>query len=133
MIRKSCTYHLLYALPEVLVENFSCHLKYCLNILTRLSRCLEEKGDIVLLLKCSCFRDLNFPMLLTILHVSYKNLDYIWFTLLINFCMPSLQTLESTPSSDVVGQEYTVRPLVKYLRNRLERLLASSIPNLQLE
>ena len=127
------TYHFLYAVSEVLVQDLSCHLEHSFYILPSLSGSLEEKWDLVPLLEFSCLLHWHFSLLLTVFHVAYENHDHVRFALLDDFFVPSLQTFESAPPRDIVGEQDAVGPLVENLRYRLKRLLARRVPDLQLE
>ena len=114
------TYHLLYAILEVFKKNFSCHLKYCLHILTSLGGCFDKEGDFATFLKFSGLSHLDRSISLLVLHISDQYYDNFRVTLRNDFLMPAIETVKCISSRDIIGQQYAVGSLIKYLGYRFE-------------
>ena len=75
----------------------------------------------------------HFSKLFPIFLITNKDDYNFWFTLGHDFLKPRFEIQKSIHTRDIIRQHYAMSSFVEYLSDRLERLLASSIPNLQFE
>ena len=75
----------------------------------------------------------DFSLRLQILLVPHHENHHVRVALVLDFLQPRGQVVESFPSVDRVAKENSVSCSVEDFCNRSERLLASSVPDLQLE
>ena len=74
----------------------------------------------------------DLPLLLHLALVSYHVYADVLRRVLLHLRQPLAQVREGLLARHVVSQEHAVRTAVEDTRHRLERLLARSVPNLQL-
>ena len=75
----------------------------------------------------------DFALLFFILLVSHKEKNHVLLRLCHHFIVPSGKIIKGLQASYVISQEYAMSSAIKYLGNRLETVLACSVPNLKLE
>ena len=127
------TYHFLYPVFVIFVQNFTCHRKDDFHILARFRRRLNKEWNLVFLLEFARLLNGHLSMLLPILLVANQNYDQVWRALSHHFRMPVSQIFKCFCTCDIVSQKDAMGPFVKDLGDWFEWLLASSVPNLQFE
>ena len=115
-----------------IVFDFSCHgSKGRLYILALLSRCLKEANRVVVGHLLAFFKR-HGALVLQIALVSYQDSCNVVLGVLLNLTHPGVDSVERIAVSNVVNHNDTMGALVVTRCNRLESLLASSVPDLQL-
>ena len=82
------------------------------------------------LLKLFRFINADFTFIFAILLVCNQKAECVRLRLVLYFGVPTVHMLKCFQTGDIVSQENSMGPSIKYLCNRLEILLACSIPNL---
>ena len=107
------------------------HLKGLVNILALLGRGLKE-ADRVMICHLLALLEGDGTFVFQIALVSYKDSSDVVLSVLFNFTHPGVDSVEGVAVSNVIDNNDAVGALVITGCDRLESLLASSVPNLQL-
>jgi len=104
-----------------------------LNIVSGLGRCLHKSLNTLFFGKGFALLVTNFSFVLFVFFVAHKENLCVWLALVLDLCKPVLQIHVRVQLRDVVSQKHGVGTSVEDLGDALERLLASSVPNLKFE
>lgn len=127
------TYHLLYFVFEIIIQDLTGHDEQVFDILARARRGFEAKHYAMLPLELLDPILTDFSLFLEVFLVAHQEQDDFRFALLHDFVVPRLQIVERIQPSNVVRQENAVRASVKYLGYAFKRLLTRCVPNLELK
>jgi hypothetical protein len=127
------TYESPYLVLEVGVQDLGRHEKYLFDIFPCFGTSLDEERYLVLCSEVFRLGYANLTLFFFVLEVANQNNDNVGIGLLLNLLKPARKVHERVDPRDIVSEYYTVRAAVEYFSYGLEVLLASRVPDLQLE
>ena len=119
------------SLPHI--HLLGCQWEHLLNAFSSFGWCLEELLYFLFFAKFSCSCLVNLSLwVVTVALVANQVHQNFWASMSFDLAQPLLNILKCLLASNVIAQEYNVGTSIENASDWSERLLTSSVPNLQL-